>query len=54
MQARFHGTPVTMETFQEWKRKFDEEQAEGSLKSKEKTTPQSQRLTGQLAVPLVW
>ena len=43
-QAKFHGTPVTMETFLEWKRRFEEE-LRGGTGSKE-TSQQPPRLTG--------
>lgn len=41
MQAKFHGTPVTPESFKEWKRRFDEEMSEVK-----KRTPQAMGLTG--------
>ena len=45
MQAKFHGTIVTKESFLEWRKKFEEEM-NLQLESKDNSSSQSMRLTG--------
>ena len=45
-QAKFHGTPVTVENFMEWRRKFEQEMAiERGGKGKD-SSQQTTKLTG--------
>lgn len=45
MQAKFHGTIVTKESFLEWRKKFEEEM-NLQLETKDNSSTQSMRLTG--------